>query len=53
MLTDAGDAIRYIENNLKIKLDKSFNFTTGEYVINVKLLLNNTVISEDRITFES
>ena len=53
MYTDAVDAIRYIENNLKIKLDKEFDIVTESYVITAELILDNKVISEDKIEFEA
>ena len=53
MWTDAADAIRYIEDNLKIKLDTSFNYKTDSYEITAKLILNDKVISEDKIKFEA
>ena len=53
MYTDAVDAIKYIENNLKIKLTTSFNDKTDKYEIIAKLTLDNKVISEDKIEFEA
>ena len=53
MYTDAADAIRYIENRLKIKLTTSFNDKTDSYEITAKLILDNKVISEDKIGFEA
>ena len=53
MYTDAADAIRYIENNLKIRLETGFNIKTDSYEITAKLILNGKVISEDKIEFES
>lgn len=53
MWTDAADVIRYIESNLKIKLDTEFNYKDETYEITAKLILNNKVISEDKLTIES
>lgn len=53
MYTDAADAIRYIEDNLKIRLETGFNIKTDSYEITAKLVLNGKVISEDKIEFES
>ena len=52
MWTDGLDAIRYIEHNLKIKLDTTFNDETDEWEITAKLLLDNKIISEDKISFD-
>jgi hypothetical protein len=46
------DLITYIEHNLKIKLDTKFNDETDEWEITAKLLLDNKVISEDKISFD-
>ena len=53
MWTDAGDAIRYIENHLEIKLDTMFDPITEIYFISAKLEMDGKVISEDRIEFSS
>ena len=53
MWTDAGDAIRYIENHLEIKLDTMFDPITESYFISAKLEMDDKVISEDRIEFSS
>lgn len=53
MYTDAVDTIRYIEDNLKIRLETGFNIKTDSYEITAKLILNGKVISEDKIEFES
>ena len=53
MWTDAADVIRYIESNLKIKLDTEFNYKNETYEIIAKLILNNKVISEDKLSIES
>lgn len=53
MWTDAGDAIRYIENNLKISLNIEFDVVNEDYNIVAKLILNNRVISEDSVKLQS
>ena len=53
MWTDAGDAIRYIENNLKISLNIEFDVVSENYNIVAKLILNNKVISEDSVKLQS
>ena len=53
MWATGTDAIRYIEDNLKIRLEKGFNIKTDSYEITAKLILNGKVISEDKIEFEA
>ena len=53
MWTDAADAIRYIENHLAIKLDTMFDPITERYFIFAKLKMDDKVISEDQIEFNS
>ena len=53
MFVTGSDAIRYIEDNLKIRLETSFNTKTDAYEITAKLILDNKVISEDKIEFEA
>lgn len=53
MLATGSDAIRFIEDNLKIRLETSFNIKTDAYEITAKLILDNKVISEDKIEFEA
>lgn len=53
MFATGSDAIRYIEDNLKIRLETSFNIKTDAYEITAKLILDNKVISEDKIEFEA
>lgn len=53
MVETGSDAIRYIEDNLKIRLETSFNIKTDAYEITAKLILDNKVISEDKIEFEA
>ena len=53
MWTDGTDAIRYIEHNLKIRLNKEYDNVNDKYYIVAKLIMGNTVISEDKIEFES
>ena len=47
------DAIRYIENNLKIKLIKEYNSKNDSYEITAILLMDTLVISQDTIKFEA
>ena len=47
------DAIRYIENNLKIKLNKEYNSKNDSYEITATLLMGTLVISQDTIKFEA
>lgn len=49
MWTDTGDAIRYIEDNLKISLNIEFDIDSEDYHIVARLMLDNRVISEDSI----
>ena len=53
MFVTGSDAIRHIEDNLKIRLETSFNTKTDAYEITAKLILDNKVISEDKIEFEA
>ena len=53
MWTDAGDAIRYIEDNLKISLNIEFDVDSEDYNIVAKLMLGNRVISKDSIKLQS
>ena len=53
MFVTGSDAIRYIEDSLKIRLETSFNIKTDKYEITAKLILDNKVISEDKIEFEA
>lgn len=53
MWTDAGDAIRYIEDNLKISLNIEFDAVSEDYNIVAKLILDNRVISKDSIKLQS
>ena len=53
MGTEAVEIIRYIEDNLKIKLSTRYNYKTESYEIIAKLIMANEVISEDSIEFES
>ena len=53
MWTDTGDAIRYIENNLKISLNIEFDAVSEDYNIVAELILDNKVISKDSIKFQS
>ena len=53
MWTDVGDAIRYIENNLKISLNIEFDVDSEDYNIVAKLILDNRVISKDSIKLQS
>jgi hypothetical protein len=53
MLATGSDAIRFIEDNLKIRLETSFNIKTDSYEITARLILDNKVISEDKIEFEA
>lgn len=53
MWIDAGDAIRYIEDNLKISLNIEFDAVSEDYNIIAKLILNNRVISKDNIKLQS
>lgn len=52
-MTDAIDAIRYIENNLKISLNIEFDAVSEDYNIVAELILNNRVISKDSIKLQS
>ena len=53
MWATGADVIRYIEDNLKIRLETGFNIKTDSYEITAKLVLNGKVISEDKIEFET
>ena len=53
MYTDAVDAIKYIENNLKIKINKEFNSKKNTYEVTVRLFLDDTIISQDSIEFDA
>lgn len=53
MYTTSADAIRYVENNLKIKLDKEYNSKNDSYEITATLLMGTLVISQDTIEFEA
>ena len=53
MFVTGSDAIRFLEDSLKIKLTTSFNYKTDKYEITAKLILDNKVISEDKIEFEA
>ena len=48
-----ADVCRYLEQNLKIKLETSFNLKKDAYEVTAKLILENRVISEDTLTVES
>ena len=52
-MTDAIDAIRYIENNLKISLNIEFDAVSEDYDIVAELILDNRVISKDSIKLQS
>lgn len=53
MYTDAVDAINYIKNNLKIKIDKEFNSKEDTYEVIVRLFLDDIIISQDSIEFDA
>lgn len=53
MWTDGTDAIRYVEHNLKIRLNKEYDSVDDKYYIVAKLIMGNIVISEDKIEIES
>ena len=53
MYTNATDAIKYIENNLKIKIDKEFNSKEDVYEVTIRLFLDDVIISQDSIEFDA
>ena len=53
MWIDGTDAVNYIEHNLKIKLNKEYNNVDNKHYIVAKLVIGNTIISEDKIEFEN